>query len=256
MAAANPTGMRFPRMLPLAAVVCLQGLVFTTSAVGQNLGVKLLTLPLPVPRKVDFEKEVYPIFKTSCFKCHGPEKQKGKYRMDTREGAFKETGDHGPAIKAGNSEKSAIILMVAGQIDEMLMPPPGGKPGESDPITVEQIGILRAWIDQGAVWPEGPIKEEVKLVGFETDVKPVLTIACAKCHSGAGAEGKFSVDSLTAILEGGKGYGKVIAPGDPAKSSLLTIITGKDEDIPKPEVHKLTPKEVTLITEWIKQGAK
>lgn len=243
-------------MLPLAAVACLQGLVFATSAVGQNFGVKMLTLPLPVPRKVDFVKEVYPIFKTSCFKCHGPEKQKGKYRMDTREGAFKETSDHGPAIIAGNSEKSAIILMVANQIDEMLMPPPGGKPGESDPLTAEQIGILRAWIDQGAIWPDGPIQEEIKPVGFETEIKPVLTVACAKCHSGAAAEGNFSVDSLAKVLEGGKGYGKVIAPGDPAKSSLITIITGKDEDIPKPEVHKLAAKEVNLITEWIKQGAK
>lgn len=62
------------------------------------------------------------------FQVPRPRKAKGKYRMDIREGAFKVTDDHGPAIQAGDSTKSAIILMAAGLIDEMLMPPPEANP--------------------------------------------------------------------------------------------------------------------------------
>lgn len=217
---------------------------------------QLAKLPPPVSRPVDFKTEVYPLFKAACFKCHGPEKQKGKYRMDTREGAFKATDDHGPAIAPGKSAQSAIILMAAGLIDEMLMPPPGGKPGESDPLTREQISLLRGWIDQGAVWPDGPIAEVVKPVRFDPDIKALLSESCAKCHSGPSAQGGFSTDSLDRVLTGGKTYGTVITPGDPRKSSLLTILAGKDEDIPKPEAHRLADKPLKLVEEWIRQGAK
>ena len=217
---------------------------------------QLAKLPPALKRPVDFKTEVYPLFKATCFKCHGPEKQKGKYRMDTREGAFKVTDDHGPAIQARDSTKSAIILMAAGLIDEMLMPPPGGKPGESDPLTAEQIGLLRAWIDQGAVWPDGPIAEVIQPVRFEPDIQKLLVASCAKCHSGAAAEGGFSVDSLERLLAGGKSYGRVVVPGDLRKSSLLTILAGKDEDIPKPEAHRIPEKSLKQVEEWIRQGAK
>jgi cytochrome c553 len=232
-----------PLALPLAAQVPIPAAA-------------LAKLPPALNRPVDFKTEVYPLFKSACFKCHGPEKQKGKYRMDTREGAFKVTGDHGPAIQAGQSTKSAIILMAAGLIDEMLMPPPGGKPGESDPLTPEQIGLLRAWIDQGAAWPEGPIADVVTPVRFDPDLRKLLAASCANCHSGPGAEGGFSVDSLERVLAGGKSYGKVITPGDPRKSSLLTILAGKDEDIPKPEAHRVPEKSFKTVEEWIRQGSK
>jgi len=213
-------------------------------------------IPLPVARKVDFTREVYPIFKEACFSCHGPEKQKGKYRMDTREGAFKVTEDYGPAIKPGRSEESAVIHMVCDLIDEMLMPPPSDKPGQSEKLSNEQIGILRAWIDQGAEWPDGPIREVVRPVTFTADIQPIFAAACASCHSGTAAKGGFAVDSIDAVLRGGTSYGKVITPGNPAKSSLLTIIAGKDEDLPAPEKHTLPPRQGALVEKWIAQGAR
>jgi len=213
------------------------------------------TLPPAANRKVDFVGEIYPIFHEACIRCHGPEKQKGKYRMDTREGAFKVTSDHGPAIAPKDSARSAIVLMMAGQIDEMLMPPPGGKPGESYPLDAEQIGLIRAWIDQGAEWPSGPIPLRRKSVGFASHIQPVLKQFCAECHTGTSGQGGFQVDSLSSVLRGGEGYGKAVIPKDPGHSPLLTIVSGKDEDIPKPEKHKLPDKTVELIRDWIQSGA-
>lgn len=212
-------------------------------------------IPLPVPRKVDFEKEVYPMLKESCFSCHGAEKQKGKYRCDTKAGAFKDT-DYGPTIVPGKSEQSSLIHMVCGLVDEMLMPPPSDKPGKSEKLTSEQIGILRAWIDQGAVWPDGAIADYVKPVTFEADIKPLFATACGSCHSGADARGGFQSDSLAAVLKGGKSYGASVNAATPAKSPLLTIVSGLDEDLPLPEKHKLPPKSVELVRKWIQQGAK
>jgi cytochrome c553 len=216
---------RLVSSLAAAATLAIQAQVPIPAA-------ELAKLPPPLTRPVDFKTEVYPLFKAACFKCHGPEKQKGKYRMDTKEGAFKVTDDHGPAIAAGKSAQSAIIHMAAGLIDEMLMPPPGGKPGESDPLTREQISLLRGWIDQGAAWPDGPITEIVAPVRFDPEIKALLAGSCAKCH------------------------GKVVTPGDPKKSSLLTILAGKDEDIPKPEAHRIADKPLRQVEEWIRQGAR
>ena len=105
-------------------------------------------LPPAADRPVDFTRDVRPIFAEHCFSCHGPEKQKSGYRLDARAPAL--TGGEGfaPNIVPGRSAESPLIKFVAGQVEDMLMPSRGER------LTPEQVGILRAWIDQGAVWPE------------------------------------------------------------------------------------------------------
>jgi mono/diheme cytochrome c family protein len=105
-------------------------------------------LPPPAAHPVDFVKDIQPILSTACLKCHGPEKQKNGFRVDVKSVAMKGGDTYGVAIKPGNSSGSPLIRYVAGLEDDMLMPPKG------DSLTPEQIGLLRAWIDQGAVWPE------------------------------------------------------------------------------------------------------
>lgn len=211
-------------------------------------------IPPPVTRNVDFVADVYPIFKESCISCHGPEKQKGKYRMDTREATFKET-DYGPTIVPGSSEKSSLIHMVADLIDEMLMPPPSDKPGQSEPLTPDQIGILRAWIDQGAAWPDGPV-DVPRTLTFDADILPVFREHCGSCHGGTDPKGGFNAVTLATVLQGGENYGAIVRPGDAAKSALITVISGLDEDLPEPEKHQLTPKQIELVRQWIAQGAR
>lgn len=266
----NAPGVRFgliPRLDSLGKLVSLMctmnasrflapGLLLTGLWLAADAAepVDVSKLPLPVARPVDFVKEVYPIFKESCISCHGPDKQKGKYRMDTKEGAFKDT-DYGPTIVPGKSEQSSLIHMVANLVDEMLMPPPSDKPGQSEPLTAEQIGILRAWIDQGAKWPDGPVDVE-KPVTFAADIQPMLAASCGSCHGADAPQGGFNALSLATVLKGGENYGSIVTPGDLKKSSLLTIIQGQDEDLPQPEKHKLSPKQVELVKRWISQGAK
>ena len=105
-------------------------------------------LPAAATRTVDFTSDIKPIFAAHCVQCHGADKQKSGLRLDDREAALKGGENHAPAIKPKNSADSPLIHFVAGLVPDMQMPKKG------DPLTADQIGLLRAWIDQGAKWPQ------------------------------------------------------------------------------------------------------
>ncbi len=102
-------------------------------------------LPPAATRTIDFARDVKPILQVACVRCHARGNDKGGYTLDTRDLLVK-GGDTGPAIVPGNSADSFLIALVAGLEPEMVMPRKGSR------LTADQIGILRAWIDQGAVW--------------------------------------------------------------------------------------------------------
>jgi mono/diheme cytochrome c family protein len=98
---------------------------------------------------VTYNADIKPIFEKSCVKCHGAEKPKGKLRLDSLDGALK-GGEDGKVVTPGKSTESMLILNIAhlGDPDDY-MPPPKNKAGIG-PLTKEEIGLIRAWIDQGA----------------------------------------------------------------------------------------------------------
>ncbi|MCW5559060.1 MAG: c-type cytochrome [Verrucomicrobiae bacterium] len=94
---------------------------------------------------VTFDKDIKPLFEKSCVKCHGAEKQKGKYRLDSLAAALK-ASDSGEAVVKGDSAKSLLVHTISRLDPDIEMPPEG----KADPLTSEQVGLVRAWIDQGA----------------------------------------------------------------------------------------------------------
>ncbi len=110
-------------------------------------------LPPPANRQIDFVRDVQPIFSSSCHQCHGATKQKAEFRLDDKTAALK-GGELGPAIVPGKSSESLLIHFVGGLVEGKVMP----KKGER--LTAEQIGVLRAWIDQGAVWPDSSLSTQ------------------------------------------------------------------------------------------------
>src|SRR5262245_42202905 len=96
---------------------------------------------------VDFVRDVGPILRASCQKCHGPEKKMGKLRLDGREHAMK-GGASGPVIVPGRSGESSLYKM-------LVHPDPDERmPRKADALPAEQVEIIRRWIDQGARWPD------------------------------------------------------------------------------------------------------
>lgn len=104
-------------------------------------------IPPPADRKVDFVKDIRPILSQRCHSCHGAKKAQAGLRLNGKNVALA-GGDNGKVIVPGKSLESKLIRLVAGVEDDAIMPP------EGEPLSKEQIGLLRAWIDQGADWPE------------------------------------------------------------------------------------------------------
>ena len=105
-------------------------------------------LPPASTTTVDYVRHVQPIFQKHCYKCHGPDKQESSFRLDQKAAALR-GGDWGDKpLVAGKSAESPLIKAVAGLLPDLKMPPKGER------LTAEEIGVLRAWVDQGISWPE------------------------------------------------------------------------------------------------------
>jgi len=132
--------------LTIVALTATVGLAITAAA-QDAAG----TLP-PASTKtgVTYATDIKAILDASCAKCHSGDKPKARLKLDTLEGTLKGSKD-GPILKAGDSANSFIVKSVAhltGDHDAW-MPPLKNRAGIK-PLTPEQIGLIRAWIDQGA----------------------------------------------------------------------------------------------------------
>jgi mono/diheme cytochrome c family protein len=145
-------------------------LLLSASAASVWAAPDLSKLP-PVAAKtgVTYAADIRPIFEVSCFRCHGADRQKGQIRLDSLASVLK-GGEDGAIVVPGDSTKSQLVIAVARLDPDSAMPPmhkkrpgggpsaaggapaggPPGAPPQATPLTPEQVGLIRAWIDQGA----------------------------------------------------------------------------------------------------------
>ena len=141
----------------------------------------VVAAPLPDPGKlppaskqegVTYTKDIHPIFDQTCLRCHGEQRPKSNLRLDSVEGVLKGSKD-GKVIEPGHSEQSKLVFSVSEINGKISMPPkprpprntPGAMGGTNapapppppmdtahpwKPLTTDQVGLIRAWIDQGA----------------------------------------------------------------------------------------------------------
>ena len=133
--------MNFPQLVSMSVL-----LAAIPAAQAKLSPTQIAQLPAPAKAKVDFARDVKPIFDVACVKCHGKGKDKGGFSLETR-AAFLKGGDTGAPIVSGKSAESLLIELVSGLDPENVMPKKGSK------LKPEQVALLRAWIDQGANWP-------------------------------------------------------------------------------------------------------
>jgi ankyrin repeat protein len=113
------------------------------------------------PGKVDFGRDVLPIFRQQCGDCHGPAKQRAGMRLDRRSSVMKALSRR---IVPGSSENSFVYHRLIGDGYGPQMPPTGA-------LRPEQILTIKAWIDQGADWPDA--------LANEADLPPINPKAVA-----------------------------------------------------------------------------
>jgi hypothetical protein len=103
-----------------------------------------VALPPPAKIKIEFARDIAPLLAKRCLACHGPQQQMSGFRLDQKDAALK-GGKAGTDIVPGKSAESRLIRLVAA-IDPKFMPPMGAH------LAAEEVGLLRAWIDQGPEW--------------------------------------------------------------------------------------------------------
>ena len=104
-----------------------------------------ISVPSLAADEVDYVRDVKPILKTHCFRCHGPLKTESGLRLDTKALALK-GGESGPALILGNAATSELVRRITGDNDSR-MPP------EGDRLTSAEIETLKKWIAGGAISP-------------------------------------------------------------------------------------------------------
>jgi mono/diheme cytochrome c family protein len=111
--------------------------------------IALLAAPAVHAAPVDYTKDIKAIFKDHCVSCHGSVKQKGGLRLDA--GALIVKGGKHQVLEVGNSGSSTLVERVLSADEDERMPPEGRR------LTVEQVGLLRQWIDGGAAYPKDEV---------------------------------------------------------------------------------------------------
>jgi hypothetical protein len=88
---------------------------------------------------------------------------------------------------------------------------------------------------------------------FEKRVRPLLAVRCVRCHGGEKVRGGLRLDSASALARGGN-TGPVVVSGKPEKSLLIQAVRHSG-DLKMPPKEKLSEREVSDLTEWVKAGA-
>ena len=150
-----------------------------------------ISLPAPAPEQIIFDRDVRPILESSCFRCHGPEKPRSHFRLDVRSEALKGGDNDTNDVVPGRSDGSKMISYVSGADKDRRMPPPD----RGQPLTATQIGVLRAWIDQGADWGTNSapalafsFEPELRWIDVQGDNKKFRELEGVPEGSGGGAE--------------------------------------------------------------------
>lgn len=95
---------------------------------------------------ISFNRDVRPILNEKCLRCHGGVKANGRFSLLFEEEAFSETQSGEKAIVRGNHEKSELFRRIVHEDPKLRMP------SEADPLSSDEIEVIRKWIDQGAKW--------------------------------------------------------------------------------------------------------
>ena len=138
------------RLEPAGSVSCLLDRWWRVClAVSLVIGSMAWSATLLAAERVDFVRDVRPIFVKHCYACHGAEKQKSGFRLDVKAAARRGGELYGVSIRAGDAASSPLIQLVTDSEVGLRMPPDGAG------LSPAEIDTLRRWITEGAVWPDG-----------------------------------------------------------------------------------------------------
>jgi mono/diheme cytochrome c family protein len=104
---------------------------------------------VPVPEKIDFNRDVRAVFSDNCYACHGfdANQRKADLRLDTKEGLFTAIKGRKPVVP-GKPDESELFKRITSHDPDEVMP----EKSFNKTLTARQVAIVRKWIEQGAEW--------------------------------------------------------------------------------------------------------
>src|SRR6266566_1678685 len=105
--------------------------------------------PPPLPKTVEFNRDVRPILSDNCYACHGPDRNKRKadLRLDTKDGLMSSHDDVRTVVAGKPAESELLRRVIAEDPDERMPDPKSNKR-----LTRREVAILKKWIEQGAAY--------------------------------------------------------------------------------------------------------
>src|ERR1700722_1261801 len=207
-----PRNKRAMEMVQAGIILSSLALLRPSATAALPAAIDPARLPQAATGSVDFVRDIQPILEQSCVKCHSGDRPKGKFALTTRQNALKGGQDQVDIIP-GESAKSPLIHFVARVILDSEMPPTD----KGKPLSPAQVGLLRAWIDQGAKWPADLTLGETVLakhemstnslppapsrpVDFVKDIQPIFAENCYACHGPKRQESQLRWDNKQIAL--------------------------------------------------------
>lgn len=196
-------------------------------------------------KKIAFETDILPLFKSKCWKCHGETVQKGELALHTP-AMIQKGSESGAVIVAGKSTESRLYELV--KHGEM-------PPDQQGTLTESEVDLVRRWIDEGASFGKGASQA---LAVTQHDVIPILLLRCTVCHGRHRKEGGLDLHDRDAMLRGGKS-GPAFVPGKPEESLMLKRIRAEEmpphQRLTEVSVKPMDPEETKVLARWIELGA-
>ncbi|HET6882720.1 MAG TPA: PSD1 and planctomycete cytochrome C domain-containing protein [Pirellulales bacterium] len=198
---------------------------------------------------VSYERDLAPLLRSKCARCHGLEGRKADFDLTTAASLLK-GGESGPAVVIGKPDESLLYEKIhAGE-----MPP-----DEPERLSSAQIELVRRWIIEGAKVDVGPgAFTDSAASPTQHDVLPILLRRCAPCHGRNRREAGLDLRTKAAMLHGGKS-GPAIVPGRPEESLLIKQI--RDDKMPPRDrlvevsIKPIETSETAVIARWLELGA-
>jgi N-acyl-D-amino-acid deacylase len=178
-----------------------------------------IKLPPAASKRVDYKQDIQPLLSQNCYSCHGPDVQQAGLRLDLRQNALR-GGDYGPVIKIGDSAASKLIRRLVDGDGGLQMPPTGA-------LSDQEIGLLRAWIDQGAEF-----RTDIVAAAAPRPVDPKVTSLIAAVRAGNRSEIERQIAASPEVVNGKDAGGSTAlhhaAGYGPAGNLQLLIDKGAD----------------------------
>lgn len=229
---------------------------------------------------VSFEREIAPILKEKCVRCHGPDRRSGKLRFDTYYEMSK-GGTSGFLVRGKSPRNSLLMARLLAKDTNLQMPKNGTR------LPDDELLLISKWISQGAAFDGTDRTAEIgtsamasettggadmkkiviarpdgsETVSFKDDLAPWLVGSCLGCHSGNNPSSSYSMATFEGILKGGD-RGEAVVPGDPDNSMLIHLTLrqktpdGERLKMPQGNQRRIKQSQALMLETWVKEGAK